>query len=336
MAGFGLFIGIAVIVSIINWMKENPGAAFVIGFFIVFVFFYVIKNNSDEKRDKENELANAAQRARNLKAMQEREIIDAENIRRADEARQAKLRKAEEVRKRQEEKELEKAKKEEDKQYAKDKSLAYKEFSIRTIQIFGLGKEIKIKNPPDERIIKFDLQNEQRIIVNKYAVNKEPNYFSQKKKFTALRIDDFLYSGMFGSVLGVEGFEIFKDQLLIHLQDQINNEQDKLYVENEFCKKLIFNTGIYYDYEFSSDHLKRIDDNYKWKGFQRLILMKKLSNDIKGVDLESFKKVFPKHFESFTEEDVKNLSIAISAISDDFIIGLTKYINNNYILKEVA
>jgi hypothetical protein len=227
------------------------------------------------------------------------------------------------------ERELLKRNKEIEKTKAKEKNEASKQLNSNTLLYFEIGKPSNALKELKE--IKFDLSSE-----IKFLLDNDSSYLNQKKKITTQKMDEFLYSGKFSSVLGFEGFDIFKEMILKNIQLQIDSGKADIFFESNILKDIIFISGIYFEYEQASKIMKSFEDRYEYRTLQRLILQKEMCASVVEIELNSLKQKHPKYFNSFSDEDVKSLIIMNSAISDELSESLKVFIKNTSTIKFVA
>lgn len=103
-------------------------------------------------------------------------------------------------------------------------------------------------------------------------------------------IDKFLFSGKFNSVLGLDGFKIFKDKI----KDVIKNVNDDNfglnYINLDQMAEALLDSGIYYLDEYIGDDLSELKNDDSWLTVYRYIA--KNFPDIKYKDFREIVKRF--------------------------------------------
>jgi hypothetical protein len=207
--------------------------------------------------------------------------------------------------------------KEEEKLQKKVEDEAKKSFSVYTIQLFGLNKRAKSK--PSIKDIKYNINNEIKFLKN------EKEAFA-RKRIRPYLLDLFLYSGDFNSVLGSEGINDFKVELLEHISQSTDTNAVEL--DKEYLRDLIYRTGLYVEYESAPRELVDRYDNFDHRAYQRAHL---LNSDFKSFDDITAKKInsiISKYFLSATDDEISSMIATINMSSDLILEKLTNYLNN--------
>jgi len=154
---------------------------------------------------------------------------------------------------------------------AKVVSFAMSNSSI-TNDIDNNDKFIRKKSPGRYKInhtppnVKMNLEDVLSILKN--ANNKKIN---NKKKVKLNVVDNFLYNGHFNSVLGPDGFKLFKEKLKGVITKVNKDDFVANYLNLDKTYEALLASGVYYEHEFMPDHLKYLDKDERWLTAYRYI-----------------------------------------------------------------
>lgn len=152
---------------------------------------------------------------------------------------------------------------EEEKNVAQHKKEIRSNLTLQTIEVYSLGRinEIKISI---EEIPGIDLS------LNIIKKNEGDAYFQNQKKIESSAVDDFLYCNKYNSVLGLDGFKIFKDNLktLIDGANKGTSKDNLINLDNFF--EVLLKSGIYYEANYLPDNLKQ-DYGVNWLTAYRFV-----------------------------------------------------------------
>lgn len=94
---------------------------------------------------------------------------------------------------------------------------------------------------------------------------------TENRKIPITIIDHFLYSGKFNSVLGPEGFQIFKDKLKEVIKDVNNEDYGTNFINLDEMYEVLLDSGVYYNSISLPDELKELEYDDRWLTAYRYI-----------------------------------------------------------------
>lgn len=196
-------------------------------------------------------------------------------------------------------------------------------FSSMTVSENHMAKNFSSKF--SLKSIEFNLSSEIELIKK-----ENPSFFENGKHLKPYHIDLFLYNCNLNSVLGRDGFKMFKEEIFDIAGESLFVEEEK---QRDFMD-LIFRTGMYYIYEYSMPKLQEIEDRRDWKQFQRFLLKKKSMIKMSEITWSEIEAVSKKLISGFNENDISNLEIAVALIADklrkDLIIYGKRVTKNSF------
>lgn len=202
-----------------------------------------------------------------------------------------------------------------DKIEAREKKQALQEFNLNTIKMYGIDvNRTKISNPGS---VSFNLKDEVKVVEISNS-----NFFHTEVKVTNQKITNFILNGKLNSVLGIDGLNNFKSEILSLIE---SNSRTPL-TQSEL-KEIIFKSGVHYEYEFAPESLRKYDDETKWKAFLRQILVYDDVKILSEIDVSKIKERHYKIFDEFNDGDKENLERVISDSSAYLLNDLTEYLN---------
>lgn len=195
----------------------------------------------------------------------------------------AKLQREEEKKREKERKALEKEQRL--KQKAKDKKakehdlFILNNLTLETIKRYNLGNIEETKTSID---INTDLKYEIQLV----NTLNDGEYFADDKKIKVADIDQFLLSGRFNSVLGPEGFKLFKDEIkkIIESVNKKTNKDNFINLDKLF--EILLHSGLYYEYQYLPENMQYLDDDQGWLTAYRFI-----SKNFKGIKYEELRSI---------------------------------------------
>ncbi len=205
-----------------------------------------------------------------------------------------------------------KIQKEQEKFQAKRSTEAKKVLSMYTVEEHGLANEFRgLARLPK---VNFDLKNELT-----YLRKQNSKLLNTNKRIKASQLDTFLFSGKFNSVLGIDGIRTLK--ALIY--DNVSSDENILDFED-----FIFQSGFFYEYEYSTEVMKELENDKSWKTFYRILLTKESISRFSEVSLQNLKKSKPKLYSNFDDVVMTNLYKGIKEFSKEFEKDYFDFINN--------
>lgn len=125
-------------------------------------------------------------------------------------------------------------------------------------------------------------------------------------------IDHFLYSGRFNSVLGPEGFSIFKEKMKDVIK-RVNDEDFGLnYINLDEMFEALLDSGVYYVEEYIPSDLEILKTDQRWLTTYRYI-----ASNFPGISIADF-RVIRNRF-----EETKGYSFYIESDDSAFLQNLT-------------
>ncbi|MDD0851609.1 hypothetical protein HBN50_00825 [Halobacteriovorax sp. GB3] len=249
------------------------------------------------------------------KALKEKEREN-QRIEKEKKKQETRLAKENEKQKKREENKASKAKEKESKE-------AKKILTKLTIEEHELGKEYSTNfRVPD---FKFDLSREILLL-------KSEDLSISRKRIKPIYLDSILLSGKYNSVFGMDGLRDFKNSL----NDLMKSiDKDPIILRESYLEDLIFNTGLFYEYEFAPERIQEVEDFSNWKSFYRLVRNMTDYKAISEISFDYLKGEYPKHFSEFSEDNVNELrsvfDVLVPQVKFDFEEYLNKVVSNQFI-----
>ncbi len=206
---------------------------------------------------------------------------------------------------------------EENKILKKIEQEAGKEFSLHTIQLFGLNERVRTTARTNN--IRYDLNAEIKQLEQSPDLNKS-------KRIDSRTIDRFLYSGKLNSVIGLDGFSYFKDVMLDSLSSRtelILKDEDR----NHF-KNIVTISGIYFEYSDASKELVDLYNLFDQRAYQRAWLLNSKNDDFIDLDLYRFNFLLERSSMSISQEDFMVMKKTIEMTSDLLFKEFSDFLEN--------
>jgi hypothetical protein len=93
----------------------------------------------------------------------------------------------------------------------------------------------------------------------------------EPRKVRPAFLDTFLFSGRFNSVLGLDGFQFFKDELK-ELVKRVNADDfGQNYINLDTMYQTLLKSGVYYEDKYLPDELTQLQTNTRWLTAYRYI-----------------------------------------------------------------
>ncbi|MCW7471795.1 hypothetical protein [Leptospira kanakyensis] len=130
---------------------------------------------------------------------------------------------------------------------------------------------MNIRKPSTNRVFKIEtklsLERELNLLLNADRIK-----YSQPRKLNASKILDlFLLSGKYNSVLGYEGYQIFKNQIKELIKNINENNFKSNLINLTDLYEIILDSGIYYNYDFIPIDFKEMKNDERWLTAYRYI-----------------------------------------------------------------
>ena len=151
--------------------------------------------------------------------------------------------------------------------------------------------------------ITYDLSDVFNIL--RAANNKR---FLEAKKVRPTFIDSFLYSGRFNSVLGLDGFQNFKEELKGVIEKVNADDFGANYINLDSMYEVLLRSGVYYVEAHLPEELKELATNTRWLTAYRYV-----ARNFPNVDYKEFREIVKRFKDSnghsfyITPEDTKGL-----------------------------
>lgn len=133
--------------------------------------------------------------------------------------------------------------------------------------------------------------------------------------------DHFLYSGKFNSVLGPDGFGLFKDQLKDVLKKVNDDDFGANYINLDKMFEALITSGIYYVEEHMPEELSHLKTNSRWLTAYRYI-----AKNFPSIPYKDFREIVKRFQES------SGHSLYITPNDSDFLKSLSE---RNNLFREV-
>jgi hypothetical protein len=157
--------------------------------------------------------------------------------------------------------------------------------------------------------VSFDLKDVISILEN--AGNKKL-YDSKKVKPSFL--DTFLYSGRFNSVLGLDGFQLFKDQLREVIKKVNADDFGANYINLDQMFETLLASGVYYVEDHLPEELKDLKGDSRWLTAYRYI-----AKNFTEISYKDFREIV-KRF-----QDSSGHSFYILSEDSEGLLGVAKH-----------
>lgn len=180
-----------------------------------------------------------------------------------------------------------KFKKEENIQFNKDQksqkviknSVDTKTFSYELVSFYKLGDVMENHSHP-----KIEKSLEYEISLIKKSDNSK--LLSQNKKINTSDIDDLLLSGKFNSVLGPDGFKLFKKELKGIMNDVNKGKNKDNFINLNDLFEVLLHSGIYCEDTFLPDDMKTAMQDLNWLTAYRFI-----NKNLHGITYDEFRLI---------------------------------------------
>jgi len=159
--------------------------------------------------------------------------------------------------------------------------------------------------------VSYDLTDVMRILEqsgNKRLLNT--------KKVKPTFIDTFLYSGRFNSVLGLDGFQSFKDQLREVIKSVNSDDFKANYINLDKMYETLLASGVYYEEKFLPQELQTLKSDQRWLTAYRYI-----AKNFPEIDYKDFRELV-KRF-----QDSNGHSFYILPEDSKGLLGVVKHAN---------
>ena len=204
----------------------------------------------------------------------------------------------------------EKLKREEAKLQKQIEDKAKKEFSLYTVQLHDLNT--KTTNTTKKPDIIYSINDEIDYLLKN---NKELLY--SRNRIKSSLIHNYLFTGKFNSIIGVEGLRLFKEALM-----EIDYSSESFEMKSNVYKKLIYNSGLFFEYEEASESLKKFYDEHDHRTIHRILLTKFTDMEYENLSKEELARINLKYAKGINDKDMEILIKAIDLIfinfKDDF------------------
>lgn len=136
---------------------------------------------------------------------------------------------------------------------------------------------------------------------------------TETKKVRPTFIDTFLYSGRFNSVLGLDGFQLFKDQLKDVVKKVNSDDFKSNYINLDSMFEVLLSSGVYYVEDHLPEELKIMKTNSRWLTAYRYVA-------------KNFTKINYKEFREIVKrlKDSDGHSFYIKPDDTDALLSITK------------
>ena len=216
--------------------------------------------------------------------------------------------------------------KEEERIQKKIESDAKKKFSMYTIQLFDLNKSIKSNERVPATIYRITEEID-------FVLKHEKETLFNKKRINASLLNKFLLNGDFNSILGYPGIKIFRDELLVHISEQLDSTSEKIEINKDFMTDLVFRSGIIYEYINANEVQKDLFDNYDFRSIQRLVLTRAEGITFDLLTQEFLGATNKKLLKTVTKQEIELLQNGVEATVKTLHIELTDFLNSEKNIK---
>jgi hypothetical protein len=132
-------------------------------------------------------------------------------------------------------------------------------------------------------------------------------------------LDIFLYSGRFNSVLGLDGFQLFKSELRDVVKKVNDNDFNANYIKLDRMFEVLISSGVYYEESFMPEELDFLKVDKRWLTAYRYI-----AKNFPQIQYKDFRSIVKR----FQDSDGHSFFLA-----DDDSQELVKAVNNEDLFK---